>query len=181
MDIVSNALWANALFNERKWVKEAVIFSLVPDIGYLIIVLYILFATPRGVPYALSYVPPTAEVPYFMLHSFVFLAVVALLFYKFKREMLPALSGWALHIIIDIPTHDEPLLTQFLYPVSDFGIQGTTWLNVWVLLINYCALGVVYSILLVKQILKKPKAKGLEMHEVLREKEVMGSSVREKK
>jgi hypothetical protein len=36
--------------------------------------------------------------------------------------------GWLLHIAIDIPTHSfRYYATRFLWPVSDFRIDGIAW------------------------------------------------------
>jgi hypothetical protein len=33
------------------------------------------------------------------------------------------------HILIDIPTHQDEFATRILYPLSDFHIQGRTWVK----------------------------------------------------
>jgi hypothetical protein len=56
--------------------------------------------------------------------------------------------GWALHILIDIPTHSLRFFaTPFLWPLSDYRFNGISWGNRWFMLANYTALAIVYILL----------------------------------
>jgi hypothetical protein len=47
------------------------------------------------------------------------------------------LAAWGLHILIDIPTHSLALFpTPFLWPVSDFKVNGIGWDNPIILAID---------------------------------------------
>lgn len=57
------------------------------------------------------------------------------------------LSGWLLHILIDIPTHSSAFYsTPFLWPVSNFKISGIAWSTPWFLALNYFAIIIVYFV-----------------------------------
>ena len=71
-------------------------------------------------------------------------AVTAILARRIVFEML----GWLLHILIDIPTHSfSYYATRFLWPISDFRIDGIPWWTPWFWTATYAALAVVYFLL----------------------------------
>jgi hypothetical protein len=74
----------------------------------------------------------------------VFLAVfglVSILARRFVLEML----GWLMHILIDIGTHSlSYYATRFLWPVSDFRVNGIAWWTPWFWAATYVALAIVY-------------------------------------
>lgn len=62
------------------------------------------------------------------------------------------MGGWVLHIIIDIPTHTKAFFaTPFLWPLSNFKIDGISWGTLWFMLINYSALVLVYLLIVWKR------------------------------
>ncbi len=62
-------------------------------------------------------------------HSFVVLTVVALLL----RRWSPWLSAWALHLLIDIPTHArQAWASRIGWPLLDWHSDGVSWVE-WVL------------------------------------------------
>jgi hypothetical protein len=66
------------------------------------------------------------------------------------------LSGWILHILIDIPTHTRGLYpTPFLWPLSDFTVDGISWGRPWFLAINYSSLLMVFLLLRMKSMKKQ--------------------------
>ena len=79
-------------------------------------------------------------------HSLVIWAVVFLIvWFIFKRPRYELL-GWALHILIDIPTHMLAFYpTPFLFPISDYRFaHGISWGTQWFMIINYSALLLVW-------------------------------------
>jgi hypothetical protein len=174
MDVISHALWANALFRKKKWAELGIFFGIFPDVGFLPIILHVLFATPLPYEEALSSVPHYLFIPYFLLHSFVALGIVALILFIWAKEYLPALLGWFLHIIIDIPVHDGFFATRFIYPISNYGISGIPWTNVWIFVGNYLALGGIYLYLLIEQVGSEKKRKaimssGFRIYDIMKE------------
>jgi hypothetical protein len=62
-----------------------------------------------------------------------------------SRRVMPALLGWLLHIAIDIPTHSLTYhATRFLWPVSEYRIDGLPWWTPWFWVTTYAVLAVVY-------------------------------------
>jgi hypothetical protein len=77
----------------------------------------------------------------------VFLAVFGLASALARRPLF-AMLGWLLHILIDIPTHSfSYYATRFLWPVSDFRIDGIAWWTRWFWAATYFALALVYFLL----------------------------------
>ncbi|HYW42111.1 MAG TPA: hypothetical protein VE959_04590 [Bryobacteraceae bacterium] len=64
------------------------------------------------------------------------------------RRIVFELLGWLLHILIDIPTHSfSYYATRFLWPISDFRIDGIAWWTPWFWISTYVALATVYVVL----------------------------------
>ena len=144
MDIFSHILWTYVPFRNKLWRDEALFFAILPDIGFLFILLFV-FASNKDFANAIPIMPDIFLIVYFSLHSFVTMGVVALILWKLRPNLLPALSGWFIHISMDIPFHDGTFGTRFLYPLfPDLYIPGITWLDYRVLAISYLALVVVH-------------------------------------
>lgn len=83
-----------------------------------------------------------AHVLYQYSHSLVVWAVVFILIWIFYKRPRYELLGWALHILIDIPSHSAEFFpTPFLFPISDYKfLYGISWGNQWYMIINYSLL-----------------------------------------
>ena len=152
MEIFSHLLWPMLLFRNKLWREEALFFAILPDISFLLIMAYVLLGTPMDVDWwgAMQTIPPFYKQFYFFMHSFVAVGIAAIIIWRLRPKMLPALSGWFLHICMDIPVHDGDFATRFLYPLfpnvyiessltwTDYRVLGITYL----LLLNF----MVYSI-----------------------------------
>lgn len=91
-------------------------------------------------------------------HSLVIFALVFILVWILSKRPRWELLGWALHILIDIPSHSLSFYpTPFLFPISDYRFPyGVSWGNMWYMIINYSALTLVWGgILLKKHFVKK--------------------------
>lgn len=79
-------------------------------------------------------------------HSLVIWAGVFLATWFFSKRPRYELLGWALHILIDIPSHAIGFYpTPFLFPVSQYRFPyGVPWSNTWYMIINYSALAFVW-------------------------------------
>ena len=90
----------------------------------------------------------TTHLLYDISHSLIiFFLVVVVLFIIFRKVILE-LSGWLLHILIDIPTHSYRFYpTPFLWPISGIKFNGLSWATPWFIIINYSAIIFVYLIL----------------------------------
>ncbi|MBS3913730.1 MAG: hypothetical protein KG003_04480 [Bacteroidetes bacterium] len=79
-------------------------------------------------------------------HSIVIWAFTFLAAWFFSKRPRYELLGWALHILIDIPSHSLAFYpTPFLFPISDYRFPyGVQWSNMWYMIINYSLLAVVW-------------------------------------
>jgi membrane-bound metal-dependent hydrolase YbcI (DUF457 family) len=155
MDFVSHALWGGIAFGRqnRKYYLWAALISILPDIltEGLFGALYLLKiggmpGWENGHPNITDY-PIYAQNLYNITHSLVIFVVVFLLIYVIIKKIPWLVGGWGLHILIDIPTHSQALFpTPFLWPISDYKINGVGWDSPIVLAIDICLLIAVYSL-----------------------------------
>lgn len=126
--------------------------------GFLFIMLYSMFGTPyvTSYPEAMKTVPPVLLDIYFVFHSFVTVLVVGIIIWMLKPKLLPALSGWVIHILLDLPFHESTTFaTRFVYPFSsDAYFTGVSWLNIEILAFNYLAICVMYIYVLKRELRK---------------------------
>ncbi len=175
MDVFAHTLWTNALFHlkyhkQRRMRYIAAFFGVAPDlVGFAPLFIY-LFASGRFFHDSFPFTDQSnwtfgfAEQAYNFTHSLVIFAFTTLLVtaignlyrrYKMGDKNFwfywPML-GWALHILIDIPTHPHFYHTPFLFPLSNYqNTHGVSWAHPTFMIINYCALATVYIILTIYQ------------------------------
>jgi hypothetical protein len=81
-------------------------------------------------------------------HSLVVFLIAFGIITILSRHVLYAMLGWLLHIGIDIPTHSlSYYATRFLWPVSDYRVDGIAWWTPWFWTATYVVLGVMYFLL----------------------------------
>lgn len=177
MDVLAHTLWTNAVFHakyhsKRKMRYIAAFFGVVPDfVGFAPLFIYLIFTGQfsKGSPEYMSqlshWTVRFAENAYNFTHSLVIFAVVFILvavigmIYRYSKLkqfswwVFWPLLGWALHILIDIPSHSADFYTTpFLFPLSDTRFtHGVSWAHPTFMLINYSALVLVYIGLTVYQ------------------------------
>ena len=86
-------------------------------------------------------------------HSLIlWLLIFLIVWLIFKRPRLELL-GWALHILIDIPSHSIAFFpTPFLFPISSYVFPyGIAWSGMYFMIINYIALLLVWGGILIKK------------------------------
>lgn len=170
MDVLAHTLWTNAVFHfkyhkQKKMRYLAAFFGVAPDlIGFAPLFFYLLFTGKafhgeniHAADHHWTF--DFAAQAYNYTHSLVifgvcFLAVLLIgnIYLRYKRGPLfqgwffwPML-GWALHILIDIPTHPNFYSTPFLFPISHFeNHHGVSWSHPLFMVINYSLLAVVYA------------------------------------
>jgi membrane-bound metal-dependent hydrolase YbcI (DUF457 family) len=138
MDFVSHALWGGITFGRRtrKAFLTVAGISLLPDVltEGLFAVLHLLNignmpGWEHGHPDITAY-PLWAQNFYNFTHSVIVFTLVFLMIWAFARKPVWVVGAWGLHILIDIPTHSMELFpTPFLWPFSDFKIDGVGWHN----------------------------------------------------
>jgi hypothetical protein len=161
MDIFAHGLWTTAIATgvNRKIahpirVGWAAFFGVFPDL--------FAFAPPIAMALwlrltgRLGPLPPGRHMPfrelawqlYHFSHSLVVFGAVFGFVWLLARRPVLEMLGWALHILIDIPSHSLRFFaTPFLWPLSNYSVDGIPWGNRWYMLINYSALLVVYLVL----------------------------------
>jgi len=155
MDLFSHLLWTRALTRNKLWDMEALMFAVLPDAGFGLIMMYVIFGKPMALDFsdAMRTIPPGFIVVYHLLHSFVTVAIVALILWKLRPKLLPALSAWALHICMDIPFHDDMFGTRLLYPIlPDLYVSGMSWGDWRVLAASYFLLLVTWTYLEMREL-----------------------------
>ncbi len=94
---------------------------------------------------------------YAATHSIFFFAACFGLFYLIRKRLIPRyglegrvspvpweLSGWLLHILLDIGTHSADFYpTPFLWPFFSFKVSGIVWTNPTFAAINYGTLAII--------------------------------------
>jgi membrane-bound metal-dependent hydrolase YbcI (DUF457 family) len=169
MDVLAHTLWTNALFhlkyrNQRRLRYLAAFFGVAPDlIGFTPLFIYLvlsgrMFSGERFPFEATNWTFQFASQAYNFTHSLVIFATVTLLVTLIgntvKRIQNPTtyrfwffwpILGWALHILIDIPTHPDFYSTPFLFPLSDFrNTHGVSWAHPVFMVVNYGVMILVY-------------------------------------
>ncbi len=186
MDIFAHTLWAAAAAkgaNKNKKIVEknkrplragwAAFWGVAPDLFAfglpLLALFYFLiigevdisnFASHHfnALPESASWISTLPSFLYQISHSLVIFSAVFLIIWAIRRRPYYEMLGWALHILIDIPSHAANFYpTPFLWPVSDFKfLYGISWGNHWYMIINYSCLLAVYTYFFWKS--KKGKA-----------------------
>lgn len=78
---------------------------------------------------------------YHISHSIIAFAVVTGVVFLITRRIPWEMSGWLLHILIDIPTHSQAFFpTPIFWPVSGFTFNGFNWAATWFMILNYSAI-----------------------------------------
>ena len=160
MDFVSHALWGGVALGRksRNRFLLAAGVSILPDVltEGLFMVLYLLGiggmpGWENGHPNISDY-PMFAQNLYNVTHSLVVFAAVFGLLWVAARKPVWIVAAWGLHILIDIPTHSLALFpTPFLWPISNFKVDGIGWDNAFVWVTDIVLLVVVYSVWLFRR------------------------------
>jgi hypothetical protein len=144
MDIVAHGLWGGVVFGWRRKFFWAFLFGVLPDLlafGPYFLYTLITGTLAMGKP-EISAVPSFVFISYDISHSLI-VAVLLLLLVRFVISKKYAISflAYPLHILLDIPSHDRAFFpTPFLYPLSDFVIDGIPWSNPYFMAFNYLSL-----------------------------------------
>ncbi len=156
MEIVAHGLWATAAGIAVKRTTRirfrlgwAIWWAIFPDVlafGPSIAVGLWLRVTAGGSAHGGHYHVPLPLYP--TAHSLIAFLVVFGIACILARRVVYELFGWLLHILIDIPTHSlSYYATRFLWPVSNFRIDGIAWWTRWFWMATYAALAIVFALL----------------------------------
>lgn len=84
---------------------------------------------------------------YNITHSLVVYAAFLGVLWIFGWKHFAKLTlAWPLHILVDIPTHDATFFpTPFLWPISNFHIDGVSWGHPMIFIPNVLLLLILYG------------------------------------
>lgn len=155
MDIFSHGLYGGIATGRKNkknyWI--ALLFGMGPDLlsfGPFFLINFFKFESW----FRENFVPPTSvEVPqiihtlYDFTHSLVIYALFfALLWWLGKKDFAKLTLAWPLHILVDIPTHSNAFFpTPFLWPLSDFSVNGIPWSEPIIFFPNVALIIILYS------------------------------------
>ncbi len=152
MDIISHGLYGGVAFGRTSRFSyfKAFFFGIMPDLcsfGIFMIGALLLsdHAYEPGPPHP-SIIPSYVYTLYNVTHSLVVAALVIGAVWFVRGKPLMELFAWPLHILVDIPTHSsEYFPTPFLWPVSDFTINGVSWGHAYIFFPNVLLIIVLYG------------------------------------
>ena len=162
MDTLAHGLWVSAAAITAKRctdlrirIRWAIWWAVFPDVlafgPSLAAGLWLLLTSGRASAPADDHFLPHVHVGlplYQMGHSLVVFLLVFVVAAIVARRVMPALLGWLLHIAIDIPTHSLTYYaTRFLWPVSDYRVDGLPWWTPWFWAATYGVLVAVFLLL----------------------------------
>jgi hypothetical protein len=100
---------------------------------------------------------PISHTLYLYTHSLIIWAFVFIFIWFLIRKPPLSMLGWALHIILDIPSHGVGYFaTPFLFPLSEYRFPyGISWASTTFFILNYSILLIIWTIILFKKYKKK--------------------------
>lgn len=154
MDTLSHGLWGGVAFGRKKKIDymAAVFFGAMPDIFSfgIYMVARILGFSPQ-LDWSKNHptndlVPTYVHHLYDITHSLIVFGIIFGLVYLFRKKPFWPLSAWGLHILMDIPGHSYSFFpTPFLWPISDFRVNGISWGNPIIFFPNVILLIISYA------------------------------------
>lgn len=166
MDTLSHGLWGGLAFGRKNKPKFWLffLFGMMPDLlsfGIFMVGSIVgFFSRPlfsNGHPPDANQFPVFLDIMYNITHSiFIFLLIFIIIWLILRKPFLPILA-WGLHILMDIPTHSyEFFPTPFLWPFSNFKVNGLSWGEPYIMIPNVILLIILFSYF---YIFKKKKSK----------------------
>lgn len=153
MDIFSHGLYGGVAFGRKSRVSYAksFFFGIMPDLFSFGILFGLSALSLVSGPHFRTGAPAVHEVPayisslYSITHSLVIASVVIGIVWMVRKKFLIELFAWPLHILVDIPTHSSAFFpTPFLWPLSDFTMNGVSWGQPMIFYPNIAILIVLY-------------------------------------
>ncbi len=159
MDIISHGLWGGIAFGRRK--KKfiiALLFGILPD--FLAFGPFFLYTKLNAISFhrkpPLEIIPAWVFVIYDLGHSLIFFCIIYLIIRRVDKKISFCCLAWLLHIFFDIPTHSaEYFPTKFLYPISNFYVDGIPCSSPSILYPNVIILITLYSIYLFRYLKRR--------------------------
>ncbi|OGC78345.1 MAG: hypothetical protein A2145_02080 [candidate division Zixibacteria bacterium RBG_16_40_9] len=158
MDIFAHGFWGGITFGRKKFFGLAMLFGVLPDLlsfGPFFVIRLVNRTLQLGKP-NLTEIPGWVFTSYDISHSL----FTAIILYAITRYLNKPLSfiflAYPLHILCDIFTHNKSFFpTPFLFPVSDFKVNGISWADPTFMIVNYSAIFTAYAIFFIAKARKK--------------------------
>ena len=184
MDIISHTLWGwiySKFANnniKKKWnTKWTILCSILPDlISFIPLTIWIItslflgtltFQKMSGIhPFDdQTIINSITNILYSITHSLlIFLAVFFICWIIFKRPIFE-LTGWLVHILIDIPSHSIKFFaTPLLWPLSNITYDGIAWANPIFLILNFSSIIICFILLRTKALPSKSQHESQKSH-----------------
>lgn len=155
MDVFSHGLWGGITVGRRskKSFATAVAIGMAPDVlafGPFLVSRLLNqgteFFSHLGRRPELSTIPDYVHSVYSVTHSFIVFALAFAIVWAIRGKPIMEMWAWGLHICMDIPTHGNAFFpTPFLWPVSDFHVNGTPWSSPYIFFPNWGLLIILYG------------------------------------
>ena len=157
MDIFSHGLYGGVTVGRgsKQSYWTAFFFGVFPDVfAFGIPISHLLFSLLSGGNAEIFHSPEDshASIPsyvfslYNISHSLIIFILIFGLVWFFRKKPFWEMSAWGLHIVVDIFTHSEKFFpTPFLWPVSDFYVNGHSWGSPEVFIPNVLCLAILYG------------------------------------
>ncbi|HOW60395.1 MAG TPA: hypothetical protein P5548_02400 [Candidatus Moranbacteria bacterium] len=160
MDIISHGLYGGIAFgrkNAKDYIK-AFLIGISPDIfSFGIFMAARILGFAQEIDFSKghmdqSLIPGYVHILYGITHSLIIFFATFFAVWLIRKKPYWILGAWGLHILIDIPSHSFDFFpTPFLWPISDFMIDGIGWGNPIIFFPNVAILVIVYAIFLYKR------------------------------
>jgi len=155
MDVFSHGLWGGITVGRRsrKSYWTAFAFGVAPDVvafgpffGDRLLVHGMDFLQQLGHKPDPAMIPAYVHSLYHLTHSYLTFAAAFIIVWIARRKPLHEMWAWGLHITMDIFTHNSAFFpTPFLWPLSDFHVDGIPWSRPVIFFPNWLALGILYG------------------------------------
>ncbi len=168
MDVFSHGLWGGIAFgrNSRKSFWTAVAIGVAPDVlAFGPFMVTRLLTQGTGFFSRLGHKPELATIPeyvyaaYHVTHSLVVFSLAFALVWAIRGKPMKEMLAWGLHVCMDIPTHNNGFFpTPFLWPISDFHVQGIPWSRPYIFFPDWGLLIVLYAWFYYRRRARQPTA-----------------------
>jgi len=155
MDIFSHGLWGGVAFGRKSKKKFWMAFGIgmMPDLlAFALPFVGRISGAAEGPAYSNGH-PDASMIPQYVYHiynfshSLVIFLAVFLIVWAIRKKPQWLLGAWGLHILVDIPTHSSEFFpTPFLWPLSNYHIDGINWGNPVIFISNLIFLAAAYVI-----------------------------------
>jgi len=155
MDTLSHGLWGSLAFGRKnaKSFWTAFFFGVAPDLfsfGFFFVSTWLGIAERPNFdgsePPNQALIPPYIGHLYNITHSLLIFLIVFGIVWLIRKAPFWEMGAWGLHIFFDIPTHSYNFFpTPFLWPLSNFKIDGHPWSDPIIFWPNLTALAMLYG------------------------------------